>query len=56
MEILLVILIIVTVISTTVACLAMYENEEHLKILKIQTELNDLITKLSIKAYEKNNK
>ena len=52
MEILLVILIIVTVISTTVACLAVCENEEHLKILKIQTELNDLITKLSIKAFE----
>ena len=52
MEILLVILIIVTVISTTVAGLAVYENEENLKILKIQTELNDLITKLSIKAFE----
>lgn len=56
MEILLVILMVMTVISTTIAALTMYENEQHLKILKIQTELNDLITKLSIKAYEKNNK
>lgn len=52
MEILLVILIIVTVVSTTVACLAMYENEQHLKILKIQTDLNNLVTELTIKTLE----
>lgn len=52
MEILLVILIVVVVISTTVACLAMYENEQHLKILKTQAEVNNLITKLTIKTLE----
>ena len=52
MEILLVILIVVVVISTTVACLAMYENEQHLRILKVQTEVNNLITKLTIKTLE----
>lgn len=52
MEILLVILMIVVVISTTITCLAMYENEEHLKILKIQAEVNNLITKLTIKNLE----
>lgn len=52
MEILLVILIIVAVISTTVACLAIYDNKQLSKILEIQTELNDLITKLTIKTLE----
>lgn len=52
MEILLVISIIIVVISTTVACLSLYENEQHLKILKIQAELNNLITKLTIKTLE----